>query len=368
MKNIFSTLLLLFITVNAYTQQWEFTEVGNAFDGFGRMSFIKNDAAPQAGLVLAVVNSSGELTLIHGTGDNGMMSKLFIRILLDEDFINSSDQITKVLMSFDEEKNFYQIGQFFFDKEKNTLSLGYAFSNNFNTCLNKLDMTKLFKLKQNVHFRVFTIDNYYDISFVLQGSSVAINKTFQISDYKKAGDWTDFAIEAYGFMLVMAKANSGKDNLVMLSSNCLHYLEKKYGQFYYIMVNSVFTNKEETDKTIDFYDNLETVIAEIPFEVAFRNIYFFSGNIKKANEKRYEKDLETLRIYYDNFSKKKLINNSTLSFEDFCNLDRTTLTSLLNKIKADPLTFDWLRAEDSLYIYYDKEEYTINVFIEPWGI
>lgn len=366
MRKLFIILLTSTLSFNGFSQQWEMHEMGNAFDGFGKMCAVEGMESNPDGTMLAVINYSDELILEHST--NGMMSQLFIKLIINGDFVNNDYNITKILMSFDREKDFYIIGRFNHYLESNSITIDYALSTNYNTCLNKFDIASSFKEKQVVNFRIHTNSNHYDFSFPLSGSTAAINKTFKNPNYQKAENWTDFAIESLSFMGLMASADSGELNLNSASGNCLAYFKIKYGEYYYLLIESVYTNKTDSINSIVFKDYIGDIIAEIPYKIAFKNVFFFSGNTKIRQNKKYKKDLETLDIYFDNLKTAEIIDNDSLSFEQFCTLSEKELLSIYNDIKAYGEFFDWMRIRENVFLHYEIEEYTFKVFLEPWGI
>ena len=220
-----SLTVLFFVAFSlSYCQKWEMKDFGNAFDGIVKMCAVEALETTPEGIMLGVVNDFAEIKLSRWYGEDGFMNNLHIRLLVDESYFNKSERVEKILMSFDRDKDVYEIGRLYQVAIGQPIAIDYAFLGKYSKCFNKVDICNLFKLKRQVNFRMYTENGYHDISFPLAGSTVAIEKTYKIPKYIRKGDWTDFAIEGILFTGLMSKANDGEDNISFAASNCLKYL------------------------------------------------------------------------------------------------------------------------------------------------
>ena len=359
MKNIF-TLILSFLPTLLFSQNWEFQEFGNSFDGFGKLAAVQITLENEEETMLGIVNNSGELNLTWGINEENGINKLSIIILIPND-INPQ----KVLMAFDDERINYLLN---FSYSDNRIYISNAVTPDFKSFLTTLDIISFFKQKKNVHFRVMTNDSKNDYSFPLNGSTTAINKTFVCSAYKKANNWTDAAFELLYFTEIFSKVDNGEKNFISIAPNCVGYLEEKYGTYFFTQIASIESSQEEPFPNLILKNSQGINVAEITKEAYLKNYFHFSGNIKKGLDQKIIKDLDTIRLYYEAFENyTNLISANKISFEIFSNYKKHELQTYYNSILNNKELLDYLRLDNSIYYEYEAEEYTFDVFIEAWG-
>lgn len=368
MKLSYLTILFLLLFPTAFCQKkWEMKDVGNAFDGYGKMSAVEALETTPKGLMLGVVNDIGDVNLSQGYGEKGFLNNLHIRLLVDENYFDTPEKITKILMSFDRDKDVYEIGRLFQVGIGEAIDIDYAFLGNYSKCFNKVDICNLFKLKKQVNFRVYTESGYSDISFPLSGSTIAIDKTFKINGYIRKGDWTDFAIESILFTGLLSKANDGEDNIGFAAVNCLDYLRENYGEYFFISVNDVKIQNENGIQKIYFHDVNGIEIASMGFVDAFRNVFFVSGNIKQYDESKIQRDVETIELYYGGLCQMGYVDSTQTTVDQFVNYSDTDLKRIYTQLLADSDNLKIFRDFAKYFVFYTEDEYTFDVFTEPWG-
>jgi hypothetical protein len=356
-------LILFFLPSICYSQQWEIKEMGNAFDGFGKMCYVKNLESDEIESALAIINYADTLFLHDGYGSDGM-NNLSIKL-----HFTPNIKVKNIKMSFDKERNYFNISRFFQDSEKKSISLIYGFANNYRDGLNKIDICYLLKSKNFVHFRVETISKNYDFTFPLNASSIAINSTFIVPNYKKKNGLEHYSLELLEFGKVMSSINEGEYNLSFAGSNCINYLQKNIGEYSFIDVENIVTTDSKKHITgLIFKKSSGDILVKIQDSVIFKNLLFFSGNIKIRKNNVYKKDIATLEMYYDYFVEAGIIKNNNISIEEFKNLNKDKLVLLYKSILENPDLLDFLRIQESIFCFYEVEEYTLEVFIEPWGL
>ena len=359
MKNIL-TLLLIFLPTILFSQNWEFQEFGNSFDGFGKLAAVQITLENEQPTMLGVVNNSGELNLTWGINDTNGINKLSIIFLIPNDITPQ-----KVLMAFDDEKTNYLLN---FSYSENRIYISNAVTPDFKTFLTSLDIISYLKQKKTVHFRVMTDDSKDDYSFPLNGSTAAINKTFVCSAYKKANNWTDAAFEMLYFTQIFSAVDNGEKNFISVAPNCIGFLEKKYGTYFFTQIASIESNQEEPFPSLILKNGQGLSVAEITKESYLKNYFHFSGNIKRGSDQKIQKDLDTIRLYYEAFeSYTNLISTNKISFEIFSNYKKHELQTYYNSILNNKELLDYLRLDNSIYYNYEVEEYTFDIFTEAWG-
>lgn len=359
MKNIF-TLFLTFLPTILFSQNWEFQEFGNSFDGFGKLAAVQIILENEQPTMLGVVNNSGELNLTWGINDTNGINKLSIIFLIPNDITPQ-----KVLMAFDDERTNYLLN---FSYSDNRIYISNAVTPDFQSFLTLLDIISYFKQKKTVHFRVMTDDSKDDYSFPLNGSTAAINKTFICSAYKKANNWTDAAFEMLYFTQIFSAVDNGEKNFISVAPNCVGFLEKKYGTYFFTQIASIESNQEEPFPSLILKNGQGLSVAEITKESYLKNYFHFSGNIKRGSDQKIQKDLDTIRLYYEAFENyTNLITANKISFEIFSNYKKHELQTYYNSILNNKELLDYLRLDNSIYYNYEVEEYTFDIFTEAWG-
>lgn len=359
MKNIF-TLFLSFLPTILFSQNWEFQEFGNSFDGFGKLAAVQINLDNEQQAMLGIVNNSGKLNLTWGINEENGINKLSIIILIPND-INPQ----KVLMAFDDERTNYLLN---FSYSENRIYISNAVTPDFKSFLTSLDIISYLKQKKNVHFRVMTDDSKDDYSFPLNGSTSAINKTFVCSAYKKANNWTDAAFEMLYFTQIFSAVDNGEKNFISVAPNCVGYLEKNYGTYFFTQIASIESNQEEPFPSLILKNGQGLSVAVITKESYLKNYFHFSGNIKRGSDQKIQKDLDTIRLYYEAFENyTNLITANKISFEIFSNYKKHDLQTYYNSILNNKELLDYLRLDKSIYYNYEVEEYTFDVFTEAWG-
>ncbi len=362
------TVLFILMFSKASSQQWEMNEMGNAFDGFGKMCAVEALESTPKGLLLGVINDIGDVILDQGFGENGFINNLHIRLLVDESYFDRSEKVTKILMSFDREKEVYQIGRLYQSYITDPISIEYAFlGDNYGKCFNKVDICNLFKIKGQVNFRLYTESGYHDVSFPLSGSKSAIEKTFKINGYIRKGDWTDFSIEYLFFAGILSRANDGEADLSFASPNCGTFLKENYGEYYFILVQNVKVLNRNEVPLICFYDVNGFEIASIGFDVALRNEFFASGNRKQYKDSKVQRDVDTIELYYTELCEIGFLDSTKISIDEFINSSDSDLKEVYSRLKAAPKILEIFLEIPKCYIHYSNQDYTFEVFKEPWG-
>ncbi len=360
-------LVCLLISSHMFAQKWEMREMGNAFDGFAKMSAVNADNSTPAGVLLGVVNEAKTIDLVQGIGEDGTFTNLYIRLLFNEDFIDVNSNIERVLMSFDNERVVYEIRKFNVSKSAPFVELEYAFLNGYNECFNKIDIINLFKSKSKVHFRIFHDDEFDDMSFSLEGSKEAINKVYKINGYVRYGDWRDFRLEAIHQARPFSIANDGKDNITFSYINCVNFFKATKGEYFFILIDKVKYFSEESGSYLTFYDNRSVEIAKIDDDIAFLNMLYFSGYPKILRNGRYQRDEETIQIYFDVLVQFNVIDSARITLSDFKKMERHELSEIYKLIVGNQVLFDLFRINQETFTNYSIQDYKFEVFIEPWG-
>ncbi len=362
--NFKSLFFILFILPTlCYSQQWEVKEMGNAFDGFGKMCYVKNLETDEYESLLAIVNKADTLFLHDGFGSNGM-NNLSIKLLFTLDV-----NVKNIKMSFDKEREYFNVSKFYHDRKTQSISFNYAFTNNYKDGLNKIDICNLLRSKSYVHFRVETNTKNIDFTFPLNGSSIAIGKTFVNQSYKKLKGVRHYALEIIEFLGIMASVNDGDLNLAFAGNQCIDYFQKNIGDYSFIdVVKVISSTSNKPYSSFIFLTSSGESLIELPNEIIFKNLLFFSGNPKIPNNKRYKKDIPTLEIYYEDFLYTGIVEEEDLNKEEFYNLNKEVLLKLYEIIKDSDELLDYFRIKESVFCSYEPNEYTFEVFIEPWGL
>jgi hypothetical protein len=354
MKKFFTGILIL-VPILMFSQKWEYKYYGNSFDGFVRISAIQNFEN-----TLAIVNSSDSLNIVNGAGQgikNGI-DKLSIRLLIKG---NSNPQ--RVLMAFDQEQKYYIAN---FTTDGNLIFIENAISADFNFFLPAVKIIDLLQTKKVVHFRLFSESSHLDYSFSLNGSGDVIKKTFQCTSCKFKGNWSDAVMELIVFISLFTEVNEN-ENYSSLSTACLDYLKIKHGEFYFTQVSSIETEKNDDFPVLVFKNNQGYTLDRIYKESYLKNYYHLSGNPKRKNGDLV-KDIETLEIYFDAFSKyTTLVKDKNLSFKAFCELKKSDLPPFYKALKQNKDFLDFVRKDESVYYLYEPDDYKFEVFAEAWG-
>ncbi len=364
MKNFHLVFIMTILPILSYSQKWGVKEMGNAFDGFGKMCYVDNIENDEIKSILAIVNKSDTLIIHDGFGSNGM-NNLSIKLLFTLDL-----KIKNIKMSFDKEREYYNVSKFYFDRKTQSISLNYAFKNDYSDGLNKIDICYLLKSKDIVHFRVETNTKNIDFTFPLNGSSTAISNTFINQNYQKRKGIRHYGLEIMEFIGIMSSANEGDFNIAFAGSNCIDYFQKKYGEYYFINITDVVSSTSEKPYTsFIFLNSSGEKLIGLPNEVIFKNLLFFSGNPKiSKDDNSFKKDIPTLEIYYEDFLNAGIIKKEDLKKDDFFNLSREKLLKLYQNVIINSELIDYLRDQEDIYCFYEVDEYTFEVFIEPWGL
>jgi hypothetical protein len=245
-----------------YSQTWKFEIAGNAFDGFGKVAFAENNPYDTQKGTLGIVNYSEKRVIKWGDlGENGL-DNLNLELIL-------KDQISpeKIMIAFDEEKVFYILN---FSKNEKGISISNAYSKDYNKFLSLLDIISNLKLKKVIHVRAIEGDIKFDYNFSLYGSVNAINKTFLCPDYRKSGTWTDAFYEHFYFANLFTKIDNSKKNLISIGNNCLKYLERNYGTYFFTQINSIETDSDKIYPILIFKNFQGEIVAEIDTEKEFK--------------------------------------------------------------------------------------------------
>lgn len=360
-KRFIHFLLLVITTQFCFGQEWEFEEFGNAFDGFTRTAAVNGYDDNPSSSFLFIANDTDSLFLRRSISNGSFVPKIILHVELED-----LEGVTKILMSFDKDRRVYELN-FVGSPVGDAMVFHFihALFNNSNGCLNNMDIINLLKTKSEIHLRLQGNNKYYDYSFPLTGSSKSINKVFT-SDYKRTGEWTDFAIDYFLFVEVLSQSDSGELNLGFAAARALDYISNHYGEYHYVKCSSSHTEKKDSVNFLILKNRFEEDIVQIPYDSLFLNMLHFSGKVKRYEEGVCKKDTATLDIYYRNFSKLNLIQE--MSLDEFYVLNKEQLKNLYAEIKENIDLIDWLRSDKKIYYYYDRNDYTLEVFSEAWGM
>jgi len=354
MKFIYVIILFLFPYIS-FSQVWKYQKVGNNFDGFAKAAAVQIKTIDDQQAMLAVLNTSDELNLTWGINKKNGINYLSIRVISPNDIIPE-----KILMAFDNEKTYYELN---FSYSEKKIFIENAFTPDFKYFLSTLDIISFFKSKKTVHFRMKYQNEVNDFNFPLLGSAGAINQVFLCPTYKRAGNWTDATFELMAFTEMFSKVDGGKNNYISVAPNCIEYLDKNKGSYFFTQIKTIETSTDD-QYMLDFKNKNDEIVEKMKKEVCLKNLFFFSGNPKLSNNK---KDIETLKIYYKGFQEYTNLITDKISFDQFSNLTRKDLILYYNSLLKNIEFLDYMRADKSIYYFYEVNEYTFDVFIEPWG-
>ena len=356
-------ILLLFSALAGHCQEWRYNVIGNAFDGYVKTASVEGVSTNPSRAELTVNNLTDSLMISYGTAE--MLEGLTLKLIMtDGDFLDVRHKVQKVYMSFDTEKTVYALKAEHSTSGNSVIYFEYALGEEYKIYLNKLDIIQQFQTREVVHFRIQTNTNSYDYAFQLNGSTESIDQIVKI-DYQKKGDQRDQGYERAVFRELLEKTNNGELDYSFAASNCLDYLADEYNEFFFLTIESVEQIKVDSNEVLVFKDGSGQMIADIPLERALRNTLYFSGQVK-IQDGTFQRDIETLELYYRAFKSARLIKD--LSLDEFADLTEVQLEKLYYKAMAYEGFLDWLRIYDHVYIHYEPAEYTFDVFIEAWGI
>lgn len=353
--------LLLFIPRDAYSQNWDFQNIGNSFDGFKKIALVESISQSKLKAVLGVVNSSANRTLKWQWGEGNKGLDMVNLILMPDDEISPN----QILLAFDEDNSYYIVN---FTQEEKQIYISGAVSKNYNSFLTYIDIINLLKTKKQVHFRISTESDDFDCSFPLKGSTIAIEKSFVCPEYKKSGNWGDSFFETFSFFNAFKEVDKGKKNFIQFGYKCFEYFEGQYGKYYFTQINSIESKGYLETPTLVFKNSQGVILDEIPRETYLKNFYHFSGNPKKNEAQKIMKDSATIEIYYQAFKDyTDLIDTNSLPLEKFIALSPKELIPYFNELKRNKEFLDYVRIDESIFYEYKEEDFTFKVFTEAWG-
>ena len=353
-------LLFIFSPTFLFSQGWEFRKLGNSFDGFAKSAAVLIDVENEQKAMLGVINESDELNIKWGVNEKNGINKLSVRLLIPSE-INPK----QVLMAFDEERTNYLLN---FSYSEGKIFIENAVTPDFKSFLSLLDVISFFKLKKIVHFRITDDNLNYNYSFPLIGSAAAIGKTFICPSYKRAGNWTDATFELLNFQFMFSKVDNGKRQFNGAVPACIEYLEEKYGLYFFTQIKSIEIADNETLPTLVFKNGQGDFVAAIPKESYLKNYFHFSGKIKRRENQKRLKDMETIKLYYEAFQQyTDMITRNNISLEAFSNLEKKELLPYYKSIFNHRDFLDYMRLDESIYYNYEVAEYSFEVFTEAWG-
>jgi hypothetical protein len=360
MKYVF---ILLFTPFVSLSQKWQYQYAGNTFDGFKRIAIVNTTDVDGEILMLGVVNISDKFNLINGINskDKNGIDNLSIRLIL-----NNNIDPESILLAFDQDKTYYKLN---FNYSDGIIYIKNAYSPDYNKYLSKTKIISLFKQKKSVHFRLEAYNTSYDYSFTLSGSTESINRVFNCSNCIDNGDVYDAYIELLYFTILFSKVN-GSENYTEVAGACSKYLKKKYGEYFFTEVASIETDEQKELPNLIFKNKQGENICEIDKDVYLVNYLHFSGNIRAyGSNNKLLKDTSTLRLYYEAFQRyTNIVNINKISFDKFSNLKKSDLLIYYNEIKRNIQLLDYLRKDEDILYFYERNEYTFDVFLEAWGI
>ena len=357
-----NTILLIFALcpIFLFSQRWECQKLGNSFDGFAKAAAILVDLQNGEKAMLGVLNESDNVILKWAVNEVDGINKLSVRIILPG-LINPQ----KVLMAFDEERTNYLVN---FSYSDGIIFIENATTPDYKTFLTVLDIVSFLKLKKLVHFRVVDENTQDDYSFPLTGSTDAISKTFSCPSYKRAGAWTDAIFELLYFQSLFSEVGNCKNNLTSLSPLLIGYIEDNYGMYFYTQIKSIECAEDESLPTLILKNGQRKIVAEISKESYLKNYFFFSGNPKRGENQKLNKDMETIKLYYESFQYyTDIIVRNKISLIDFSNLGKNELIPYYKSILNNRELLDYMRIDKATYYSYEVNEYTFDVFREAWG-
>jgi hypothetical protein len=161
---------------------------------------------------------------------------------------------------------------------------------------------------------------------------------------------------------------NGKENYTNYTTFCSTYLKKKYGEYFFIQVASIETDDKGQFPDLIFKNLQGIIVARLSKDIYLTNRYHFSGNIKSRTNGKCERDAETLLMYYQILKENtRLITDANVSYETFVNLSKSDLLPYFKAITQNQNLLDYMRINKSAYFHYERNEYTMEVFLEPWG-
>lgn len=357
---VFITFLLL-LPMSIIAQNWVFEKVGNSFDSYKKIALVENTSISKMKATLGVVNFSEDRVLKWQFGGEKNGLDMVSLTIVPNDEISAN----QILLAFDEENSYYIVN---FTQEDNRIYITGAISKNYNLFLNYIDIINLLKTKKQVHFRISTESDDFDCSFPLKGSTIAIEKSFICPNYKRAGNWTDTAIETLLFLNAFKEVDEGKKNLIQFGYACFEYFERQYGKYYFTQINSIESKGYLDTPTLVFKNSQGVILDELPKETYLKNFYHFSGNPKRDETQKIQKDTATIEIYYQAFKDyTDLIDTNSLSLDRFIALSPKQLIPYFDALKKNKDFLDYVRIDESIYYEYKEEEFTFKVFTEAWG-
>jgi hypothetical protein len=380
MKRCRFIFLLAFLIIPNYSfsqQNWFFSKVGNAFDGYGfvaiQNSIYDNDCS------IAVINRSIYKNLENKESTDEEYKKginnLEINIMTSKKSDTSPD---KILISFDE-SNQYFILNYSDDFDDVEFGKSYhiyikgALSSDFNVFYGKLDIISMFKLSKVVHIRIITGEENKDYDFSLNGSTEAINKVFTCPyKFVRTGSIASPFFDGFFHLLFIEhyrKTNNLDDLNYDIVENCRVFLDKKYGEYYWTYTSEIKYNGRIEDSTtkIYFYNRQENIVAEIGYKIYSRNARYFSGSFKNYIAGKLQNDIPSLQYYYEAFVENNIIDSNIISKEKFDNFNKKEIEFYYKKMILNEKLLNYLRIDNNINYRYSKSAYTLKVFSEPWG-
>lgn len=350
--------IFLIVPMVSLSQIWKFQKVGNSFDGFAKAAAVQIESIDDKQAMLAVLNTSNELKLVWGVNGKNGLNNLSVRILIPDDI-----KPDKILMAFDDENQYY-LTNFSYSEKK--VFVENACAPDYKVFFSLIDIISLFKSRNVVHFRILSQDQKFDFNFPLKGCTAAINQTFICPTYKRSGDWTDATFELMAFTLKFSEVDGGKKNFLSVAPNCIEYLQKNKGLYFFTQVKTIESSADSLYLLI-FKNNNGEVVASVSKEVCLKNLFYFSGKPKVSSEEKKIKDLETLEIYFKAFQDYTNLITDKITFDQFSNLTKNDLMIFYKTLINNMKFLDYMRSDKSVYYHYEVNEYTFDVFIEPWG-
>lgn len=346
----------LLIPISIYSQNWQFENTGNAFDGFKKVAFTINSPEDELYASLGVLNFSENRIIKWGDlGGNGIDNLKLILILKEQILAD------KLLMSFDEEKAYFILN--YYEKD-NQYTLLNAYSKDYKLFLSLLDIISNLKNKNILHLRAIAGEKKYDFKFTLKGSGLAINKSFVCPDYQKSNNWTDAFFENFHFAGLFTEVKNSSENLISFGLNCQKYFDEKYGPYFFTQINSIESIGNTQFPKLIFKNFQGDIVAEIDKSVYLKNYYHFSGK-KKIDSK---KDTDTIKLYYDLINiHSNIIQDKKITLDSFISLSSKDLLPFFNEVISNEELLEHLRKDEDIFYEYSKEEYTFEVFSEAWG-
>ncbi len=147
----------------------------------------------------------------------------------------------------------------------------------------------------------------------------------------------------------------------------MDYFKIKHGEFFFTQVRSIETEKNGDFPVLIFKNSQGYTLDRIYKESYLKNYYHLSGNPKRKNGDLV-KDIETLEIYFEAFSKyTTLVKDKNLTLKAFSELKKSELPPFYRALKQNKDFLDFVRKDESVYYFYESADYTFDVFAEAWG-